>query len=242
MAPRRRDQHQQFGTGQSATFTYTGPTGTRTVTLLATDADGQTDTETKSLNLVEASAPLAACANGRDDDNDGLTDMADPGCTGPTDNDESNVLPPPPAGKPGPDNTGLTVPLSELTPRTGPITVNQAGAVLEKLDITYTGSQTAVQVNAPNVTIRNVRIRSNGISLIQTDGATGLADRGQRVDQPAGGRASRTAITRSRWATTPPAAWTSRGARTALRWRTATRRSWIRGFTTSTTSAQLLLR
>ena len=227
---------EQLGTGQSATFTYIGPIGTRTITLLATDADGQTDTETKSFNLAEASAPLAACANGRDDDNDGLTDIADPGCTGPTDNDESNVLPPPPGGKPGPDNTGITVPLNELTPRTGPITVNQAGAVLEKLDITYTGPQTAVQVNAPNVTIRNVRIRSNGISLIQTDGAAGLViEDSELANRPAGGQPNcHNAIAMGNY--------TARrldisGARTALRWRTATRRSWIRGFTTSTTSA-----
>jgi hypothetical protein len=33
-----------------------------------------------------------ACANGIDDDADRLADEADPGCTGPGDGDESNVL------------------------------------------------------------------------------------------------------------------------------------------------------
>ena len=74
-----------------------------------------------------------------------------------------------------------------LAPRMGPVVVNTAGAVLENLDITYKGSQTAVQVNAPNVTIRRVRIRSNGISLIQTDGAQNLVVEDSTLDEPARG-------------------------------------------------------
>ncbi|MGH2926564.1 MAG: hypothetical protein ACRDK1_11415, partial [Solirubrobacterales bacterium] len=42
------------------------------------------------------SAPAsAACSNGIDDDGDGLVDTADPGCSSPSDGDESNPLPPP---------------------------------------------------------------------------------------------------------------------------------------------------
>lgn len=37
--------------------------------------------------------PLALCANGIDDDADTKIDLADPGCTGPTDNDETDVPP-----------------------------------------------------------------------------------------------------------------------------------------------------
>ncbi len=41
--------------------------------------------------------PTYACSNGADDDGDGKVDYpADPGCTGPTDNDEFNPPPPPP--------------------------------------------------------------------------------------------------------------------------------------------------
>jgi hypothetical protein len=43
--------------------------------------------------------PAPACSNGLDDDGDGLIDLGDPGCTGASDGDESNVVsPPPPAG------------------------------------------------------------------------------------------------------------------------------------------------
>src|SRR2546423_11352596 len=41
---------------------------------------------------------LPACSNGSDDDGDGLVDMADPGCSGPLDNDESDPTTPPPPG------------------------------------------------------------------------------------------------------------------------------------------------
>jgi hypothetical protein len=40
--------------------------------------------------------PPARCANGLDDDGDGLVDLADPGCDSSADDDESNPAPPPP--------------------------------------------------------------------------------------------------------------------------------------------------
>jgi hypothetical protein len=89
---------------------------------------------------------------------------------------------------PGPDNTGVPSGAT-LTPRAGPIVITQNGAVLQNLDVTYTGSQTAVQVNADNVTIRNVRIRSNGISLIQNDTHTGLlVEDSELINRPATGQ------------------------------------------------------
>ncbi|MBI4152050.1 hypothetical protein HY496_03695, partial [Candidatus Woesearchaeota archaeon] len=39
--------------------------------------------------------PPAQCADGKDNDNDGLIDLADPGCASPQDNDETNVVIPP---------------------------------------------------------------------------------------------------------------------------------------------------
>ncbi len=41
-------------------------------------------------DLPVVGGALPACANGTDDDGDGAIDMADPGCSGATDNDESN--------------------------------------------------------------------------------------------------------------------------------------------------------
>ena len=47
-----------------------------------------------------------ACSNGKDDDGDGLIDSADPGCSGPLDNNESDPAPPPPGGGTGGGGTG----------------------------------------------------------------------------------------------------------------------------------------
>ncbi len=45
--------------------------------------------------------PAAACADGVDNDGDGLVDLADPGCTDATDTDETDSPPPPPPPPPG---------------------------------------------------------------------------------------------------------------------------------------------
>ncbi|OHA27358.1 MAG: hypothetical protein A3C06_04205 [Candidatus Taylorbacteria bacterium RIFCSPHIGHO2_02_FULL_46_13] len=60
-------------------------------------------------NDVPPTSPLpAACADGTDNDGDGLTDSADAGCTDATDNDESN--PPPSSGGSGPTSEESTTP------------------------------------------------------------------------------------------------------------------------------------
>ena len=66
-----------------------------------------------SINLPDgAELPAAACANLADDDGDGLTDLDDPGCAGPLDNDESNPAP-------GGDGTTTTTPgTTTTTPET----------------------------------------------------------------------------------------------------------------------------
>src|SRR6266540_3879450 len=49
---------------------------------------------------------LPECSNLKDDDGDGQTDLADPGCSGPLDNDEYNPPPPPEGGGSGGGTTG----------------------------------------------------------------------------------------------------------------------------------------
>ena len=182
-----------IGTGRTVSFTYTGPAGTRTVTLTVTDRKNRAVSRTRSFQLVDPSSPppAAQCSDGRDNDGDGLTDYpADPGCSSATDNDEANVVQPPapPGGLPGPDNTGVP-PGTTLTPRTGPVVISTPGTVLNGLDITYSGSSTAVQVNADNVTIRNTRIRSNGIALIQNDNHNGLlVEDSELLNRPVAGQ------------------------------------------------------
>ena len=53
---------------------------------------------------------VLACANGADDDGDGLQDMSDPGCASPADGDESNAAPTAP-----PSTTTPTTPMPYLT-------------------------------------------------------------------------------------------------------------------------------
>ena len=56
--------------------------------------------------LPDATAKLPACTNTTDDDGDGLVDLADPDCSGPTDNDESgNAAKSPPPVPTTPDPT-----------------------------------------------------------------------------------------------------------------------------------------
>src|SRR3954447_22955364 len=67
-------------------------------------------------NLPPANA-LPACSNTKDDDGDGLADLADPGCSGPLDSDEYNA----PTGTTGGGggSTGTTGPTG-ITGTTGP--------------------------------------------------------------------------------------------------------------------------
>jgi hypothetical protein len=93
-----------------------------------------------------APPPAAQCADGIDNDGDTFVDMADPGCSSTTDNDETNAAPPPPTGFPDASNTG--------TP---------AGTVLHACSgqITQSGVYDKCQfdgpviVDAANVTIQN---------------------------------------------------------------------------------------
>jgi mannan endo-1,4-beta-mannosidase len=48
------------------------------------------------LAVTQPPPPPAQCADGSDNDRDGLVDLNDPGCTSASDNDESNPPPPPP--------------------------------------------------------------------------------------------------------------------------------------------------
>jgi hypothetical protein len=113
--------------------------------------------------------PAAQCADGADNDGDGLVDLNDPGCTDTADNDETNAPPPSPppssGGYPDASNTGPAGPLTEST---GNVTVSTSGAVLENRLING-----CVTVNAANVTIRNSHIRCAGASAIWS-GSTGL--------------------------------------------------------------------
>ncbi len=64
--------------------------GSFTLAVVATDTAGNTARDSAAYGVLPAPA-LAACADGRDNDGDGLVDRKDPGCTSATDDDEANV-------------------------------------------------------------------------------------------------------------------------------------------------------
>jgi hypothetical protein len=168
----------------TATFTYVGTPGPRTITLKVRNRRGQEASLTRTFSLVNPStsprpssppAPAPAkCANGLDDDGDGLVDMKDPGCTSNTDNDESNVVSAPSSGYADASNTG--VPQGTTLTQSGGITVSTAGAVINGLDISG-----PVVVNAPNVTIRNSRIRTTSYWAVDNN-STGLLIEDTEID------------------------------------------------------------
>ena len=84
--------------------------------------------------------------------------------------------PPPPPPSSGYPDASTTGPAGALTSSTGNVTISTAGAVLENRDIAG-----CVTVNAPNVTIRNSRIRCAGQSAIWS-GSTGLVVEDTEVD------------------------------------------------------------
>jgi Transglycosylase SLT domain len=97
----------------------------------STPAEPSTTTTTAIPSLQ---AP--ACANGVDDDGDGLVDMADPDCTSPTDTSEATT--PAPAPSSG-ASTASPVPAPEATPSP---THNKAGGVHQGSTIGGSGSET----------------------------------------------------------------------------------------------------
>jgi hypothetical protein len=74
-----------------------------------------------------------------------------------------------------PDASSTGVPEGRTLTRTGAINVTQAGAVIDGVDTP------SVTVNAPNVTIRNSRIHSGGVWLVQNN-STGLVIEDSTLD------------------------------------------------------------
>ena len=154
---------EQFGTGQSATFTYIGPIGTRTITLLQTDADGQTDTETKSFNLVEASAPPSPTPTPTP------TPAPSPGT--------SCMANPSACGYPDVENTGLTVPETSLDQVSNNVTLAIPGQVYENKKV-----DGCITVEASGVIIRNVKVEHWCIFAIRTMGSGSVTVEDSEID------------------------------------------------------------
>ena len=174
----------QIGTGPAAAFTYTGAAGPRTVTLRVTDAQSREAVLTKTFQLVDAPPPpppTPQCSDGVDNDLDGATDYpADTGCSSAIDDDESSIASPP-TGFPDASNTGVPAGVT-LTP-SGGLTIGVAGTVIDAREITG-----QVVVNAPNVTIRRSRIRSNSMWVIDNNSTGLVVEDSEIVNRPVAGQ------------------------------------------------------
>jgi hypothetical protein len=123
----------------------------------------------------------------RDSDGDGYSDGAEAGAgTNPNDpgshppGSPAPSPPPAPAGYPNASNTGVPAGTT-LTP-SGGLTISTAGTVIDARDING-----PVVVNAPNVTIRNSRIRSNAMWLVDNRSTGLVVEDSEIVNQPVSG-------------------------------------------------------
>jgi Transglycosylase SLT domain len=73
-------------------------------------------------DLPDVTGALPACSNTQDDDGDGLADLADPGCSGPTDGSEDNPVAPTPSDPTTTPGTTTTPAPGTSPPSAGPIT------------------------------------------------------------------------------------------------------------------------
>jgi hypothetical protein len=74
------------GGNATVAFVTLAPGGSETCTITNTENDAQPPPTPQP-------EPLAQCSDGIDNDGDTFVDLVDPGCTDPTDNDESPVNP-----------------------------------------------------------------------------------------------------------------------------------------------------
>jgi hypothetical protein len=151
----------------TASFTYVGAPGPRTITLKVRNRRDQQTSVTRTFSLVNPStsppSPPAKCANGLDDDGDGLVDLNDPGCTSSTDDDESNAAPPPPSTGdqfPNRRTTGVPDGWVPAQTRSTDLVVNTPRTVVQDVLLT---SGANILVNAPDVTIRRVKLQGGDI-------------------------------------------------------------------------------
>ncbi len=144
----------------------TTPNGLHTFTVRAVNDSGSVlATSTVSATVNAATAP--ACSDTKDNDGDGKVDYpADTGCSSPNDQDETDIVQPPPTGYPGAGNTGVPAG-TNLSAYTGPSTITTANTVVDGKTIG------CLTVNAPGVVIRNSRISCNSFIVFRGGGTSG---------------------------------------------------------------------
>jgi hypothetical protein len=123
----------------------------------------------------------------RDTDGDGWSDGAEVrrGTNPRNRNSHPPGTPAPPASPPGgfPNASNTGVPAGTTLTASGALTINTAGAVVDAREITG-----AVVVNAPNVTIRRSRIRSNAFRAIENNSTGLVVEDSEILNRPVSGQ------------------------------------------------------
>ena len=187
-----------LGTGATTTFAFQGTPGPRDVTLKVTDRNNRTATRTRSFQLVEATPTPTPTSTPTPTPTQTptptptSTPTPTPTATStptPTPTATSTPTPtptPPPAGLPNADNTGVPAGTT-LTP-SGRLVISRSGTVVTGLDVTASGEEPAISVNATNVTIRNTRVRGNTIALIQNNSTGLVVEDSELINRPLAGQ------------------------------------------------------
>jgi PKD repeat protein len=163
-----------LGTGQSLSYTFT-TAATEYVRLTVRDAQDRTDATTKT--VVVTDPPV-------DTDGDGVPDSIDqcPADPGRASNNGCPVVPPPPGSFPTPSTTGVPAGWAPAQTRSGDLVVTQAGAVVQ--DVLLQNAD--LIVDAPNVTIRRVKLQGGRIFNTQGSCQNGMVVEDSTLEPPPG--------------------------------------------------------
>jgi hypothetical protein len=173
-----------FSTSATTTYVFRGTPGPRSVTLRVTDRYSRSSSRTKSFQLVEPSPTPTSTPTPTPT----RTPTPTPTST-PTPTPTSTPTPTPtPGGYPNAGNTGVPAGTT-LTP-SGRITVTKAGTVISGLDVSAQGQSPVIAIAAPNVTIRNTRVRGNAMALIQNDSTGLVVEDSELINAPVAGQAN----------------------------------------------------
>lgn len=162
-----------LGTGDPYTRTFQ-VVGTKYIHLVVTDSQNNTAESRQQIQVSDTPPPpppTPRCSNGLDDDQDGLTDLADPGCVDANDDDETNVVNPPP---PGPCDLNATP--SNFASQVSAATAGQTICLASGDYGTWTGTNKSITVKKADGATPVMRYSfGSGDSGFVLDGMSGMS-------------------------------------------------------------------
>jgi hypothetical protein len=164
-----------LGTGRVMSRNFRAA-GTKYVWLTVRDGVGRQTQRTSDLVVNAAPPPPPPppppkrCANGLDDDRDGLVDLADPGCVDADDDDESHVVQPSPS-----DRCDRSATPSTFAAEVSAATAGQTVCLASGSYGTFNGVNNAITIKAANGATPTMRYSfGSGDSGFTLDGMSGM--------------------------------------------------------------------